>query len=206
MAICRILWTWLWVSVATRYGLDGPGIEILWAWSFLYPSRQDLETNHTSYAMSTESFLGVKRPGRGVNHLSIPTFEIKERVELYIYSPPGPSCPVNEWNLPVYEHSYGNDCDTTDYIVVLCVTVVLRITNPNYFYFLWLCSPAPAIASSFTRFLDHTLRRATVGRKPLEEWSARRRDRYLTTHNTHNRKTPMPPVGFEPTIAAGERP
>jgi hypothetical protein len=25
-------------------------------------------------------------------------------------------------------------------------------------------------------------------------------------HNTHNRKTSMPPVGFEPTIAAGERP
>jgi hypothetical protein len=25
-------------------------------------------------------------------------------------------------------------------------------------------------------------------------------------HNTHNRQTSMPPVGFEPTIAAGERP
>ena len=28
----------------------------------------------------------------------------------------------------------------------------------------------------------------------------------LTTHNTHNRQTSMPPVGFEPTISAGERP
>ena len=28
----------------------------------------------------------------------------------------------------------------------------------------------------------------------------------MTTHNTHNRKTSMPPVGFEPTISAGERP
>jgi hypothetical protein len=26
------------------------------------------------------------------------------------------------------------------------------------------------------------------------------------THNTHNRQTPMPLVGFEPTISAGERP
>ena len=34
----------------------------------------------------------------------------------------------------------------------------------------------------------------------------RRRDLYLTTHNTHNRQTSMPPVGFEPTISAGERP
>jgi hypothetical protein len=39
----------------------------------------------------------------------------------------------------------------------------------------------------------------------LYEWSARRRDLYLTTHNTHNRPTSMPPVIFEPTIAADER-
>ena len=50
------------------------------------------------------------------------------------------------------------------------------------------CSP---LASSLTRFLDHTQRRATVGRTPLDEWSVRRRDLYLTTHNTHNRKTSM---------------
>ena len=56
------------------------------------------------------------------------------------------------------------------------------------------------------RFLYHTQRRATVGRTPLDELSARRRDLYLTTHNTHNRQTSMPPVGFEPTISAGERP
>jgi hypothetical protein len=39
-------------------------------------------------------------------------------------------------------------------------------------------------ASSFTRFLDHTQRRTTVGSTPLDQWSARRRDLYLTTHNT----------------------
>jgi hypothetical protein len=55
-------------------------------------------------------------------------------------------------------------------------------------------------------FLDHTQRRTTVGRTPLDEWSTRRRDLYLTTHNTHNRQTFMPLVGFEPTIPAGERP
>jgi hypothetical protein len=74
------------------------------------------------------------------------------------------------------------------------------------YFFLWLCSPARAMASSFTRFLDHTQLRATVGRIPLDEWSARRRDCYLTTHNTHNRQISMPLVGFEPMIAAGERP
>ena len=60
------------------------------------------------------------------------------------------------------------------------------------------------MTSSFLRFLDHTRRRITVGRTPLGEWSARRRD-YLTTHNTHNRQTSMPLVGFEPTISAGQR-
>ena len=41
----------------------------------------------------------------------------------------------------------------------------------------------------FTRFLDHTQRRTTVGSTPLDEWSIRRRDLYLTTHNNHNRQT-----------------
>ena len=67
-------------------------------------------------------------------------------------------------------------------------------------------APQWATASSFTRFLDHTQRRTTVGRTPLDERSARRRDLYLTAHNTHNRQTSMPPVGFEPTVSAVERP
>ena len=123
-------------------------------------------------------------------------------------------------------------------------------------------APQWARASSLLRFLDDTQRRITVGSTPLDAWSARRRDLYLTTHNTHNRPLPdntqhsqqtstwqhttlttdlyltthnthnrplpdntqhsqqtctwqhnthnkqtsMPPVGFEPTISAGERP
>jgi hypothetical protein len=63
-----------------------------------------------------------------------------------------------------------------------------------------------ALASSRTRLLDHTQRRVTVGRTPLNEWSVRRRDLYLTSHNTHNRQTSMPRVRFKPMIAAGERP
>ena len=63
-----------------------------------------------------------------------------------------------------------------------------------------------ALASSRTRLLDHRQRRVTVRRTPLNESSVRRRDLYLTTHNTHNRQTSMPRVGFEPTITAGERP
>jgi hypothetical protein len=76
-----------------------------------------------------------------------------------------------------------------------------------FFFFLFFCfwrdSPQWARASSFTRFLAHAQRRTTVDNTPLDEWSARRRDLYLTIHNTHN--TSMTMVGFEPIISAGDR-
>ena len=37
------------------------------------------------------SFPGVKRSGRGVNHVSRSSAEVKERIQLYLYSPCGPS-------------------------------------------------------------------------------------------------------------------
>jgi hypothetical protein len=75
-----------------------------------------------------------------------------------------------------------------------------------FFVCFWSNSPQWARASSYKRFLDHTQWHTTVGRTPLDEWSAHRRDLYLTTHNTHNRQTSMPPVGFEHIITAGEWP
>jgi len=76
----------------------------------------------------------------------------------------------------------------------------------NIFICFWPDSTQWAMASSFTRFLDHTQRRVTVGRTPLDEWSVRRKDLYLTTHNTYNGQTSTPPVGSEPTVSAGEQP
>jgi hypothetical protein len=58
------------------------------------------------------------------------------------------------------------------------------------------------IFRGFTITFIHT----TLGMTPLDEGSARRRDLYLTTHNTHKKQTSMPPVGFEPAIPASERP
>jgi hypothetical protein len=74
-----------------------------------------------------------------------------------------------------------------------------------WLFFLWGCDPTQVMSSLFLRFLDHTQRCTTVGRTPLDEWSAFCRDLYLTTHNTHNRQISMPLVGFEPMISAGER-
>ena len=42
-------------------------------------------------------------------------------------------------------------------------------TNDCYFLFFWRNSAKRARAASFTRFLDHTERRTTVSRTPLDE-------------------------------------
>jgi hypothetical protein len=44
----------------------------------------------------------------------------------------------------------------------------IQIIQPT-FCFLWRCDPTRVTASSFLRFLDHTQRRTTVGRTPLDE-------------------------------------
>jgi hypothetical protein len=54
--------------------------------------------------------------------------------------------------------------------------------------------------------LDHTQTHTTVGRTPLDEGSARRRDLYLTTQKLYKRQIFMPPVGFEHRIPASARP
>ena len=61
------------------------------------------------------------------------------------------------------------------------------------------------MASSFLRFLDHTQRRATVGRTPGRVISSSQRP--LPDNRQHSQQTDIhAPVGFEPTIPAGERP
>jgi hypothetical protein len=82
----------------------------------------------------------------------------------------------------------------------------IRRNTENFILFLWRCGPTQDVASSLTSFLYPTQRRTKGGRTLLVEWSVRCRDVYLTTHNSHNRQTSMSPVGFEPTIPAGERP
>ena len=61
---------------------------------------------------------------------------------------------------------------------------------------MWRCDPTRVMASSFLRFLDHTQRRTAVGRIPLDDRSARRRDLYLTIHNTYNRQNIHSPGGI----------
>ena len=47
------------------------------------------------------SFLRVKRLGCGIDHPPPSSAKVKERVELYLSSPSGPSWPVLGWTLPL---------------------------------------------------------------------------------------------------------
>jgi hypothetical protein len=67
----------------------------------LYKQKNILCTNQTSpgdhsafYALGTGSFLGLKRPGRGVNHPAPSIAKVKERVYLYHCFPSVPSWQV----------------------------------------------------------------------------------------------------------------
>ena len=76
------------VGIATRYGLDGPGIETRPREMFSAPLQTGPGAHQTSYTTDTGPFLEL-RWGRGVRgyqpHPS--TAEVKEIIKLYLYSP-----------------------------------------------------------------------------------------------------------------------
>ena len=63
----------------------------------------------------------------------------------------------------------------------------------NIFHCATVCNgPGPPHYRDFTI----TLRLITLGGTPLDEWSARRKNLYLTTHNSFRRETPLPSGGI----------
>ena len=57
------------VGIATRYGLDGPGIDSRWGGArFSTPVQTGRGAYPASCTMGTGSCLGLKRPGLGVDH------------------------------------------------------------------------------------------------------------------------------------------
>jgi len=75
------------------------------------------------------------------------------------------------------------------------------MASKQRFYFRFFFSPGATAprGSGLPHYRVHTitLRHTTLGRTPLEELSARRRDLYLTTHNIHKRQASMSAAGFE---------
>jgi hypothetical protein len=74
------------------------------------------------------SFPEVKRPGRSLNHRPPSSTGVKERLELYLYSPSGSSWPVLGRKLPLLEQkqqSRPNSSCFTDY----CLTAEIGATE-----------------------------------------------------------------------------
>ena len=70
------------VGIATRYELNGPGIESRWGRDIPHPSRPALGLPSLLYSGYRVSFPRVKRTGRGVGHTSTSSAEVKERIQL----------------------------------------------------------------------------------------------------------------------------
>ena len=92
------------VGIVTCYGLDGPGIESR-LWSEIFRTRPDRSWGPLSLLYNGYRVFrgggGVKQPGRGVDQPPPSSAEVKERVELYLYSRSGPLWPVRGWTLPI---------------------------------------------------------------------------------------------------------
>ena len=79
------------VGLAINYGLDGPGIESRSGQDFPHPSRPALGPTQPSIQWVPGLSPEIKRPGRDVDHWPPSSAEVKERVELDLYSSSGPS-------------------------------------------------------------------------------------------------------------------
>ena len=83
-----------------------------------------------SCTMGTESLFGeVKRPRRGVNHPPPSSAEIKERVELYIYSPSEPSWPVLGRTL---SYLYLTHCNYRTDATLYTLETLFQVNNCKY--------------------------------------------------------------------------
>jgi len=96
--------------------------------------------------------------------------------------------------------NYSSRCLTSTFVMSLnCKSIYFNLCSgfppPP-----WRNSPYWTRASSFSKItITHT--HTTLGRTPLEEWSACCRDPILTTLKIH-----VSPVAFEPAISTSERP
>jgi hypothetical protein len=74
------------VSIATGYGLDGPGIESRWGRDFPHLSRPAVGPTHLLYNRYRVFPGGRMRPGRDAYRSPLLVPRSKNRMELYIYS------------------------------------------------------------------------------------------------------------------------
>jgi hypothetical protein len=125
------------VGIANRFGLDDPGIES--RWGEIFRTRTDRSWGPSIlHTMGTGYFLEVKQPGRGLDRPHTSSAKVKERVELYPYSPFGPSWPFLGWILPSpltlpLENSWY--CTWKFYVIVTVLSINRCPVSINYKHF-----------------------------------------------------------------------
>ena len=96
------------VGIVPHWGLDGLGIKSLWGWDFPHPPRMALVPTQPP----VKWVLGFQEGAScwGMDHPLPCSAEVKERVELYLYSPSETFWPVLGWTLPLPYHFISLIC------------------------------------------------------------------------------------------------
>jgi hypothetical protein len=95
--VCYLAW-WNIKMFAVLIGRSGDRIPL--GARFSAPVLTALGLHNILFNRYRLSFRGVKRPASGFDHSTPSSADVKERVELYIYSPSGTSWPVLGWAVP----------------------------------------------------------------------------------------------------------
>jgi hypothetical protein len=101
----RIKWKLFTNTVQERSGRSGDRTQV--EAKFSAPVQTGPGAHPVSFTMGTGTFPEVKQPGRGADHPSTSTAEVKETVQLHVYSPSRPSWSVLGWSLPL---PYKSSC------------------------------------------------------------------------------------------------
>jgi hypothetical protein len=119
------------VGIVTRCGLNGPGSNP--GRSEIYRTRRDRPWDPASLLWNgcRVSLTGVKRPGRGDDHQTTSSAEVKERVELYRYFPLGHLRQVIGWT------DLNNNNNNNNNIIIIIIHYIYRCRLQTKF-FPWL--------------------------------------------------------------------
>jgi hypothetical protein len=109
------------VCLSTCYGLEGPGIESRLGRGFPLPSRQALEPTQPTVQRVPGLFVGVKQPGRGVDHPPHPAPMLEKE---YSYT-----------SNPLWE---SIDCSRLNFTFVIIIIIIT--TTATIQHGVWLCS------------------------------------------------------------------
>jgi hypothetical protein len=125
----------------------------------------------------------------------------------YYHARPIKPCHMTLASNSAFQTNHPNSEETQSISIVHGILLWTNLINAVSVFIIFPHGPtAPSgPRRPHNRGFTFTLRHITHGMNPLDEWSARRWDLYLTTHATHKRQTSMLLAGFDPEIAASER-